>query len=428
MSEAVASATVPATVLKKTITVASLLAVGKAAGVISVEVAALTQGVLKAMLLTKLKSTTVALCLVFVLTGLGAGLVAHRSMAAAPDDGVNHSNVADRTVVPNDPIQQKRVYQIGDDELSRMLRDPGTRFDVAVVGRTEGTCSGTDLYFYDSQIDVAAVHAGLINKGEKAIITVTVVKCPRSEPGSTRNGVKSAPWDEAKVTDTAFILQNPPATRGEKAVTEPKADKVPARDQPKIDVIGAGETAMELLKSTKDSDAKWMAIRILGNLQYDRAIPQLLESLTDPHEYVRSNSARALGDMRVAAAAKPLTDLLDKEENGGVIQQTSLALANLKCVDALPALKKAAKHKDVQTRMWVLQAIGRLGDKRDVAFLAAYLDDTSQSVQAMAAQAIEQITGADFGFPKRSGPSSPDEGIRRAKAWWAEHHGEYERK
>jgi hypothetical protein len=200
------------------------------------------------------------------------------------------------------------------------------------------------------------------------------------------------------------------------------------REQPKIDVIGAGETAMELVKTTKDSDAKWMAIRILGNLQYERAIPLLLESLSDSHHYVRSNAARALGDMKVATAARPLTDLLQKEQDGGVIQQMSLALGNLGYADALPVLKGAAKHEDVQTRMWVLQAIGRLGGKGDVPFLAGYLDDPSQSVQASAAQAIEQITGADFGFPKRSGPSSPDEGLRRAKAWWAQHKGEYDRR
>jgi HEAT repeat protein len=206
----------------------------------------------------------------------------------------------------------------------------------------------------------------------------------------------------------------------------PAGDKQPAvGEQPKIDVIGAGETAIELVRTTKDADAKWMGIRILGNLRYERAIPLLLESLSDPHHYVRSNAARALGDMKVAAAAKSLVELLQKEKNGGVIQQASLAVGNLHCTDAVPALKGAAKHKDVQTRMWVLQAIGRLGNKHDVPFLAGYLDDPSQSVQASAAQAIEQITGADFGFPKRSGPSSPDEGLTRAKAWWAQHKGEY---
>jgi RNA polymerase sigma factor (sigma-70 family) len=193
------------------------------------------------------------------------------------------------------------------------------------------------------------------------------------------------------------------------------------------DIVGAGETAMELARTTKDPDAKWMAIRILGNLRYERAVPLLLDSLTNPNHLVRANAARALGDMRVARAERPLIQLLNKETNGGVIQQTVLALGHLHSVEALPALKVAANHDDVQTRMWVLQAIGGVGGKAEVPFLARFmLGDLSPAVQASAAQAIEQITGADFGFPKRSGPSSPEEGLQRARMWWEKHKAEYE--
>jgi hypothetical protein len=67
-----------------------------------------------------------------------------------------------------------------------------------------------------------------------------------------------------------------------------------------------------------------------------------------------------------------------------------------------------------------------IGGKRDVPFLAGYLlDDLSSSVQMSAAEAIEHITRADFGFPKRSGPFSPEEGLTRAKTWWQEHKGEF---
>jgi HEAT repeat protein len=193
-----------------------------------------------------------------------------------------------------------------------------------------------------------------------------------------------------------------------------------------LDIEFAGHTAMEIVKTTKEPDAKWRAVRILGSLRYEPAVPLLLESLSDPHHGVRANAARALGDMKVAAASKPLTELLKTEADGGVIQQTSLALANLRYSQALPALKAAAKHEDEQTRMWVLQAVGRLGGKRDVPFLAGYLlDDPSSSVQMSAAKAIEQITGADFGFPKRGGIYSPDAGLRQAETWWKEHKGEF---
>jgi HEAT repeat protein len=193
-----------------------------------------------------------------------------------------------------------------------------------------------------------------------------------------------------------------------------------------IDVDDAGYTAMEIAEKTKDPDAKWRAIRILGSLRYKRAVPLLLASLSDRHNYVRSNAARALGDMGVAAAARPLTQLLEEEEDGGVIEQTSLALANLGHSDALPALKAAAKHKNAQTRMWVLNAIGRLGGKKDVAFLGRFLlNDPSSSVQLSAAQAIAQITGTDFGFPKpkalRKEAFDQDAVIKRAQEWWEKH-------
>jgi RNA polymerase sigma-70 factor (ECF subfamily) len=294
---------------------------------------------------------------------------------------------------------------------ARMLRELGNRFDVEVIGRTKGVVSGTELYFYDSNLDTAAVHAGLTEAGKRAVITVTVVKCPKSGVGSTRHGVTSEPWDGAREGDTALVL-----TRRSAA----------APPENKIDVLGIGQTAMELVKTTKDPDAKWMAVRMLGYLRYEPAIPLLLASLSDPHHYVRANAARALGDMRVAAAAKPLTELLKREKDGGVIQQTSLALANLHYAGAVPVLKAAAKHDDVQTRMWVLQAVGRLGGKRDVPFLARFLlDDPSSLVQMVAAQAIEQLAGVDFGFPRRPGPSGPEEGLKRARAWWQEHQGEY---
>ena len=65
----------PASVVSSTIKAASLFAAGQAAaaGVISVQVAALTEGVLKAMLLTKLKIVAAVL---LALAVFGAGAVA----------------------------------------------------------------------------------------------------------------------------------------------------------------------------------------------------------------------------------------------------------------------------------------------------------------------------------------------------------------
>jgi RNA polymerase sigma factor (sigma-70 family) len=81
-----APAAVPAAMLDATIQAATLLAAGQAAaGAISVKVAALAEGVLKTMFLTKLKIATSLLVLVGLLGGgAGVGFLALRTQAAEP--------------------------------------------------------------------------------------------------------------------------------------------------------------------------------------------------------------------------------------------------------------------------------------------------------------------------------------------------------
>lgn len=75
LSQNVASAGIPASVVSKTIKVASLLAMGRATtGEISVTVAALTEGVLRTMFLSKLKMVVGAMMVVVVLIGSGAAI------------------------------------------------------------------------------------------------------------------------------------------------------------------------------------------------------------------------------------------------------------------------------------------------------------------------------------------------------------------
>jgi uncharacterized protein (TIGR03067 family) len=75
LAQEVASAGVPASVVLRTVKVASLLAAGQAAGAISVEVAALTEGVLKAMFLSKLKVVVGVLLVAMCLLGIGTAVV-----------------------------------------------------------------------------------------------------------------------------------------------------------------------------------------------------------------------------------------------------------------------------------------------------------------------------------------------------------------
>jgi RNA polymerase sigma factor (sigma-70 family) len=80
LSQSVASASVPTSVVSSTIKVATLLAAGKAVGVISAKVAGLTEGAGKAMLCSKLKAMVAAVLVIGFLAS-GATLLTYRAAA-----------------------------------------------------------------------------------------------------------------------------------------------------------------------------------------------------------------------------------------------------------------------------------------------------------------------------------------------------------
>jgi RNA polymerase sigma factor (sigma-70 family) len=82
----VASAGVPTSLLSSTVKAVTVIAAGQAtiAGAVPARVAALTEGVMKSMLLTKLRIHATTLGAVLVILSLGGGLVSHRRAAAQP--------------------------------------------------------------------------------------------------------------------------------------------------------------------------------------------------------------------------------------------------------------------------------------------------------------------------------------------------------
>jgi hypothetical protein len=105
LSQKVASADVPLSVVESTITAASLFAAGKAVatGTISIKVAALTEGVMKAMLFTKLKS---ALAVVLILGILATGATVLTCRTAAGQDGKEPA--AEKPVEPAATQEQEK--------------------------------------------------------------------------------------------------------------------------------------------------------------------------------------------------------------------------------------------------------------------------------------------------------------------------------
>jgi hypothetical protein len=68
--------------------------------------------------------------------------------------------------------------------------DAGRTLLIEVVGRTDGSVWGTDVYTADSRLAVAAVHAGIVREGERGLVRATIVDgADRAYVGTERNGV-----------------------------------------------------------------------------------------------------------------------------------------------------------------------------------------------------------------------------------------------
>ena len=67
----------------------------------------------------------------------------------------------------------------------------GETFDIDVVGSSQGTVWGTTVYTDDSPLAVAAVHAGVLDPGQRAKVRVTILPGRDSYEGTSRHGVTS---------------------------------------------------------------------------------------------------------------------------------------------------------------------------------------------------------------------------------------------
>lgn len=103
----------------------------------------------------------------------------------------------DEAVAIRDRIRSLRGILPDPGALAVRPQDIGRTFLFDVVGSTEGSVWGTEVYTSDTHVGAAAVHLGILKPGERGVVKVRVIEGQREYRGTTRNGVTSVdygPW------------------------------------------------------------------------------------------------------------------------------------------------------------------------------------------------------------------------------------------
>jgi HEAT repeats len=187
----------------------------------------------------------------------------------------------------------------------------------------------------------------------------------------------------------------------------------------------SGPALLRLAQSTNNTDTRWMAMRGMATLHYTACAPFLEAPLKDLDAAVRTNAARASGDLRIKSAAAKLLAMFAAEQEPGAVEQASLALRMLDIKAAAPYVREKIPRFTGQTRSWLLQALGSLGSDRDVPLIAGYLDDMGSELQAT--WALEELAGVSFGPTTVGASSFPPAETLIARSWWTSHKDQWPR-
>jgi HEAT repeat protein len=119
---------------------------------------------------------------------------------------------------------------------------------------------------------------------------------------------------------------------------------------------------MLLLLTSPVPEQRMLAARAFCEIQDDRAIPYLINLLTDPCPLVRVAASYGLGRNPSPDAVEPLIAQLDRDWNGYARKGIVWALGNCKDIRALKPLLRSLKVDIAAVRLWAASALGQAAD------------------------------------------------------------------
>jgi HEAT repeat protein len=157
--------------------------------------------------------------------------------------------------------------------------------------------------------------------------------------------------------------------------------------------IGDARAVNPLIVVLRDSDrpGQWGAARALGWIGDARSVEPLIVALGDSDPSLRSRAAIALGQIGDARGVKPLTTAL-KDVDDSVRSEATKSLTKMGNLGE--GVLVAALYDDSDVVRWAArEALGKIGEARDVEPLIAAIRDRDDDVRRIVAEAMEKARG-----------------------------------
>ncbi len=148
---------------------------------------------------------------------------------------------------------------------------------------------------------------------------------------------------------------------------ESPLDQMAPVDDPSVVAAQPDVEEMLQLMNSPEAPQRMLATRAFCELQEPRAIPHLINLLTDSCPLVRVSAAYALGHNPSVTAVDPLIQQLELDWNGYVRKGIVWALGNCHDLRSLPPLVDALQTEISAVRLWAASSLGQMAEVGAVA-------------------------------------------------------------
>jgi len=143
---------------------------------------------------------------------------------------------------------------------------------------------------------------------------------------------------------------------------ESPLDQMAAVDDPAVEAAKPDVEEMLQLLDSPDVSQRMLAARAFCELQDPRAIPRLIQLLSDACPLIRVSAAYALGRNPSDRAVLPLMHQFDQDWNGYVRKGVVWALGNCQDGRVVASLVDALQNDISAVRLWAASSLGQLAE------------------------------------------------------------------